>query len=101
MRIKNLSRNLWPEIKAQQFCQLIQLDRQSVSPLLGYYTFGSPRNEIAGFKDRLMILPKLELESDGLYIKDLFGGKQKLLQSSDGQFIMEGFNQPTVILTRK
>jgi len=76
------------------------LDIKAVTPFLGSYKFENPRNEISGFKDKLLFSTDIFIENNTLYIRQLFAEKVKLLQTAPLTFEMEGANEPTVIFTK-
>jgi CubicO group peptidase (beta-lactamase class C family) len=79
----------------------VALDIKAVTPFVGQYRFESPRNEIAGFKDRLLETPKLYIKNNTLYIKPLLGGHIRLIPVTPLSFAMEGANTATVVLIQQ
>jgi len=55
------------------------LDTKAVAPYLGYYAFGSPRNELMGFVDRLFNGKNAKILDKHLIISSLFGDKSDTL----------------------
>jgi CubicO group peptidase (beta-lactamase class C family) len=76
------------------------LDIKAITPFLGQYQFESPRNEISGFKDKLLGTPQVYIESNGLYLKSLLGEKRRLFQTAPLTFADEWAHEPTVIFTK-
>jgi CubicO group peptidase (beta-lactamase class C family) len=72
----------------------------AITPFLGQYRFESPRNEVSGFKDKLVDIPELFIENQSLYLKPLWENKIKLLQILPNQFAKQGANTPTLIFTK-
>jgi CubicO group peptidase (beta-lactamase class C family) len=78
----------------------IPTNLSAIAPFLGQYRFESPRNEISGFKDKLVDIPTLFVENHSLYLKPLWENKIKLLQILPNEFAKQGTNTATLIFTR-
>lgn len=76
------------------------LDIKAITPFLGQYQFESPRNEIAGFKDKLLGTPRVYIENNGLYLKSLLGEQRRLIQTAPLTFAEEWAHEPTVVFTK-
>ena len=76
------------------------LDIAAIAPFLGYYRYESPRNKIAGFKDKLLMGSRVYLENNALYLNPFIGERIKLFQNSPGIFFKEDFNTPTIVFTK-
>lgn len=78
----------------------VSLDLTAMAPYTGQYQFENPRNEFAGFKDRLLNTPKVYVEEGKLYAAFMPGGKVRLIQTAPFTFVKEGANTATVIFTK-
>lgn len=76
------------------------LDKKTIEPYLGSYAFGSPRNEILGFLERLLTVKKIYQEGDSLYTKELFEPAVALVQTAPLKFREPGQNAPTLVFTK-
>lgn len=75
-------------------------DIKSIGPFLGKYQFESPRNQIAGFKDRYLLTPAVFMENHSLYMKYPLQEKIKLIQTSPLTFAKEYANAPSILFTK-
>jgi CubicO group peptidase (beta-lactamase class C family) len=78
----------------------VPVDLTAITPFLGQYRFESPRNEISGFEDELLGIPKLYIENYGLYLKPLWEKKIRLVQTAPFIFAKEGANTATLLFTK-
>jgi len=77
-----------------------KLDEKNIEPFEGWYQFDSPRNEIAGFIDRLKNLQRVYHENGKLYAKPIFEDRIKLYQTGDLTFAYDGTSLPMILFTR-
>lgn len=89
----------FPNTKANQSLKPLDLDQKAIEPYLGLYEFGSPRNELAGFRDKLLDAPRIYLENGKLFYKPLFGGVSELVQTGPLTFAWNDMNAPLIIFT--
>lgn len=76
------------------------VDIKEIAPWLGRYQMESPRNEIAGFKDRIMSAPKLLVQDGRLYFQDWQDfNKYELVQTAPRMFAWRGNSVPLFIFT--
>ncbi|MDX2048025.1 MAG: hypothetical protein SFU87_14640, partial [Chitinophagaceae bacterium] len=73
---------------------------KSIEPFLGQYQLESPRNQIAGFKDKLQNAPKFYIDNGKLYYKPLLGEKEELVQTSSMTFAFKNDNSPLITFTK-
>jgi CubicO group peptidase (beta-lactamase class C family) len=73
------------------------LDKKSIEPFLGFYQFESPRNEISGFKDKLLNLTKIYFDNNKLYARPLMGEPTELIQTAPMTFALMGRNTPQMV----
>jgi len=99
-QVEDLIANYLEHDKPGKKLDTTTLNIKAITPFLGQYQFESPRNEISGFKDKLLMTPEIYIENNSLYLKFLLGGKTKLLQTAPLTFVEEGNNTATVILTK-
>jgi len=99
-QVENLIANYLEHNKPGKKLDTTKLNIKAVTTFLGQYQFESPRNEISGFKDKLLMTPQIYIENGSLYLKFLLGGKTKLLQTAPLTFAEEGNNTATVIFTK-
>jgi CubicO group peptidase (beta-lactamase class C family) len=78
----------------------IPIDAAAILPFLGQYQFVNPRNEIAGFKDKLLNTPELVLENGKLFVQWFTGEKNQLLQTAPEIFAHEAANASTIVFTK-
>lgn len=76
------------------------LDKKSIEPFLGFYQFGSPRNDIGQLIDKATIGLRVFVENDTLVMQSLQGDKTKLLQTAPNVFRRAGANIPTIAFTQ-
>lgn len=77
----------------------MQLDQKAIEPFLGLYEFGSPRNEMAAFRDNLVDAPRIYLENGKLFYKPLLGDASELVQTGPLTFAWPDMNAPLIIFT--
>ena len=78
----------------------IPTDTRAIAAFLGQYQFANPRNEIAGFKDKLLNTPQVYLENNRLVVKNWLGEAEKLSQSAPFIFAMQGAKTATIVFTK-
>ena len=93
-----LEQNL-PNTKANQSLKPLVLDQKDIEPYLGLYEFGSPRNELAGFRDKLLDAPHIYLENGKLFYKPLLGEASELVQTGPLTFAWSDMNSPLIVFT--
>ncbi|MFN8356394.1 MAG: serine hydrolase domain-containing protein [Spirosomataceae bacterium] len=71
---------------------------KEVTPYIGCYEMASPRNEFAGFRDRLLDAPRLVVENGKLFLKPLLGEATPLVHTQHLQFAWEGAREPLIQL---
>lgn len=77
-----------------------KLDVKAITPYLGYYAFGSPRNEIVGFAERLNG-KSVSMSGENLIVKDIFGSNaDTLVQVEPLKFRKKQFNVPNYVFTK-
>jgi len=77
----------------------IPLNRKAIKPFLGYYQFESPRNEISGFKDKLLGLTLISFKNHKLIFKQISGEAMELIQTAPNTFAFKGANTSQIIFT--
>jgi hypothetical protein len=75
-------------------------DLSYIAPFLGQYQFENPRNQIAGFKDKLLISPELYTAGNSLFVKYFMEEKIRLVQTAHRRFAREGANAATVVFVQ-
>lgn len=96
--VKYLEHNL-PNTNASQALKPLALDQHAIEPYLGLYEFDSPRNELAGFRDKLLDAPHIYLENGKLFYKPLMGGASELVQTGPLTFAWSDMNAPLIVFT--
>jgi CubicO group peptidase (beta-lactamase class C family) len=99
-RIEGLIVNYLEKSHSPQPLTTEPLDVKALQPFLGRYQFESPRNEIAGFIDKLVNAPALALRGGKLYYQPLLGRASELVQTAPLTFAWAGDNLPLIRLTR-
>src|SRR5450432_2346617 len=101
-RIEKLIADYLEQSSAVKNLDTLSTDLKAIAPFMGHYEFENPRNEIAGFKDKLMNSVKVYAEDNSIFVKPLLGngGPMKLVQTAAFQFAHEGANAATVIFTK-
>jgi CubicO group peptidase (beta-lactamase class C family) len=79
----------------------VLLNKEIISPYLGYYEFQSPRNEISAFIDQFANTQNVVISHDSLLLKTISGNTSKLLPTSSLQFTWPGMNKPLVVFTNR
>ena len=100
LSVENAIIHFFEQDHARKILDTIRTDLKAIEPFLGQYQFENPRNEISGFKDRLLNIPELFLEDQKLYFKPLFERKIRLVQIAPFIFAKEGTNTPTIVFTK-
>ncbi len=94
--VKYLEQNI-PNVN--QSLKPLVLEQKSIEPYLGLYEFGSPRNELAGFRDKLLDAPHIYLENGKLFYKPLLGSASELVQTGPLTFAWSDMNAPLIVFT--
>ena len=77
------------------------LDTKAVEPYLGYYAFGSPRNELMGFVDKLFDGKNVKMSDKYLVVSGLFGNDvDTLIQTAPLTFRKKNYNVATYVFTK-
>lgn len=78
----------------------VTMDKNSVEPYMGYYEFKSPRNEISGFKDKLLNLVKIEWINGKLLFNPIIGESTEIIQTAPMTFAFKGDNSAQIVFTK-
>jgi CubicO group peptidase (beta-lactamase class C family) len=89
----------WPPAQNAAPIATRPTDIKSIGPYVGLYQLESPRNQIAGFKDKLQDAPKFFIENGNLFYKSLLGAKKELVQTAPLTFAFKDDNSPLITFT--
>lgn len=100
LRIERLLADYLEQHSPGKHLDTMATDVAAIAPYLGRYQFENPRNEIAGFKDKLMNAASVYLENGSLYTSTVTGERTRLIQTGPLTFAKEWTNTPSVVFTR-
>lgn len=100
LEIENLITHYFEQRLPGKRLDTMPTDIAAITPFLGQYQFESPRNEISGYKDKLLGMPELFIEDHLLYLKPLWERKIRLIQTAPLCFAKEGTNTATLVFTK-
>jgi CubicO group peptidase (beta-lactamase class C family) len=70
----------------------LPLNKTAIASYLGFYQFESPRMELSAFSDRLKVGFHTFIKNDTLYLKELSGNVDTLIETGPLQFAKKGMN---------